>query len=157
MSLTVLERIQAKVADVLATGLPPLVSGVRVERNRDTQVQHFPTVNVLEGALDSGEESDRESTGATSYVLRVPIEMFVQTETSAALGPALNELYGRIVTLLKADRTLGGLAIDLREGASDPEIGRLPNQRPVGARELMIAISFWTAEDDPYAVGPGAA
>jgi hypothetical protein len=149
MSLTIREQIYAKLEEVLSTAL----MGVRVERNRDSAVQVFPTVVVIDGGQIRQEP---ESTGFNEYVMTPTIEGWVDGETQADLGPALNELYGQTVKALMADRKLGGLAIDMAEGPLEVDVSRRENQGPVAGFALDIEVRFWTAEDDPFELGPSA-
>lgn len=150
MSLTIRERILAKLVEVLATEL----TGVRVERNRDARVQEFPSIILIDGAQQPFEP---ESTGFNEYHLTATIEGYVQHEDQSELGPALNDLYGRAIKAVMADRSLGGIAIDTAEGFMDPpSIGRRENQQPTAMFSVEITVKFWTAENDPFELGPGA-
>lgn len=146
------EQIHEALEAVLAAALPPLFEGIRVERNRDAPTQKFPAVNVLDGG---NERVEPESTGFNEYTMTPAVEGYVQTERSEELGPAMNELYGQVILALMADRSLGGLAIDMAEGPMTVEIGRRENQGPVAGFRVEISVRFWTAEDNPYQLGPG--
>lgn len=153
MSDTIREQIHAKIADMLDDGLPTHFSGgITVERNRDAGVQRFPSVIVIDG---SQTRDQPESTGETLYTVFPIVEGHVQVETPAELGPALSELYGRVIQVLMADRKLGGLAIDMTEEELTVDIGRREGQRPAAAFSIDLEVKFCTAEDDPYEIGPG--
>ena len=62
---------------------------------------------------------------------------------------------GNIGLALMADRTLGDLAIDLREGElRDPEIDRTQGHRPFAAFSLAFEIDYFTDPSDPYQPAP---
>lgn len=66
--------------------------------------------------------------GAThrTYRLAARVVGSVATTTAAALGPALHALYARALAAVSVDRTLGGLAQDVREDADDDTEGGGP-------------------------------
>ena len=73
---------------------------------------------------------------------RINIDVHVVTKSSAPLrtaDPALVESYNRIM----ADRTLGGLALDIQEG--DTQRRRSAAERPVGAITKTYTVEFRTA------------
>jgi hypothetical protein len=142
------EQVIAALADRLAT-----LTGVRVERNRDREIE--PSMMPMLVIVDGGQSVDEGNSGIRRYVLRLAIEGYVAAATPAGLGLALSDLYARTVELLLADHTLGGIAVDLREGdLADPVIDREPGHRPIAGFELSIEVEYWTAPGDLTAPAP---
>ena len=138
---------------ILAAFLAQLqaIANVTAERNRVEPVEAFPSLLMIDG----GQSVTDENAGLKLHVLRVEVEGYVSTATSAELGPALSDLHGQTVLALMADRTLGDLAIDLREGElRDPEIDRTQGHRPFAAFSLAFEIDYFTDPDDPYQPAP---
>lgn len=152
--LTVRERIHAKLVELLASGLAEFFpEGIQVERNRDSAFQKFPAINVIETSEDT---EAPESTGFSGYVATVTIEGFVQVRTDAEIGPARNELLGRVQKVVMKNRQLQHLAIDITEGSKFFAESRRENQGPVAGFSVDFDIQYWTGEGDPYELGPGA-
>ena len=127
------------------------ISGVIVERNRVEPVTTFPTLIMIDG----GQTLSEENAGLKLYALRVDVEGYVQGVATADLGPALSDLYAQTVKSLMADRTLGDLAIDVREGEMrDPEIDRTQGHSPFAAFSLAFFIDHFTDPNDPYQPAP---
>ena len=127
------------------------IANVTVERNRVEPVEAFPSLLMMDG----GQSVSEENAGVKLHALRVDIEGYVSAATAAELGPALSDLHGQIVLALMADRTLGDLAIDLREGElRDPEIDRTQGHRPFAAFSLAFEIDYFTDPNDPYQPAP---
>lgn len=130
-----------------------LLAGVRVERNRDREIESSMMPMLV--VIDSGQSADDGNSGFRRYVLRLSIEGYVTAAAAAGIGPALSDLYARTVEQLLADHTLGGLAVDLREGdLADPVIDREPGHRPIAAFELSVEVEYWTAPGDLHAPAP---
>jgi len=127
------------------------IGNVTVERNRVEPVEEFPSLLMMDG----GQSVTEENAGVKLHSLRVELEGYVSAATSAELGPALSDLHGQTVLALMADRTLGDLAIDLREGEfRDPEIDRTQGHRPFAAFSLAFEIDYFTDPSDPYQPAP---
>ena len=127
------------------------IAGVTVERNRVEPVTAFPVLVMIDG----GQTPSEENSGLKLYALRVDVEGYVQAGTAAELGPALSDLYAQAVKALMADRTLGGLAIDVREGEMrDPEIDRTQGHGPFAAFSLGFVVDHLTDPNDPYQPAP---
>jgi hypothetical protein len=85
------------------------------------------------------------------YRLAVRVEGVLTRSDPETLGPALNALYGAALAAVLADRTLGGLAIDVAEGGGDDEdagglevdIARDPFAAAAGAFALHLGILHW--------------
>jgi hypothetical protein len=144
MSDTVRERVLAAFAAKVA-----LVSGVTVERNRDYNVTAFPALVVLDG----GQQAEDDNTGYTRYTMTVDVEGYVGAG-SLNVGNRLNELYGKMLACVMADRTLGGLAIDISEQELDISINREEGQARTGAFLATFSVEYFTAQGNPYVPGP---
>ena len=127
------------------------IANVAVERNRVEPVETFPFLLMIDG----GQSVTEENAGLKLHALRVEVDGYVGGATAAELGPALSDLYGQTVLTLMDDRTLGNLAIDLREGElRDPEIDRTQGHRPFAAFSLAFEIDYFTDPSDPYQPAP---
>ena len=127
------------------------IANVTVERNRVEPVETFPALLMIDG----GQSVTEENAGIKLHALRVEVEGYVGAATAADLGPALSDLHGQTVLALMADRTLGDLAIDLREGdLGDPEIDRTQGHRPFAAFSLAFEVDYFTDPNDPYQPAP---
>lgn len=139
-------REQCLVAFAAALGTMP---GVTVERNRTARVRRFPSAIVLDG----GQAPNTASTQVAFYTLRVSVEAWVTANADAGLGPGISGMYGKILAGALADPTLGGVAVDVREGEmSDPDIDREEGIGPTAAFEIGFEIDFLTAEGDASAL-----
>jgi len=146
MSTSIREQILAAFLVRLQT-----MANVTVERNRVEPVDAFPSLLMMDG----GQSVTEENAGIKFYILRVEVEGYVGAAASLLLGPALSDLHGQTVLALMADRTLGNLAIDLREGElRDPEIDRTQGHRPFAAFSLAFEIDYFTDPNDPYQPAP---
>jgi len=137
---------------VLAAFLQALqqVAGAAVERNRNREVaaESMPALVMLDGGQRRQDES-----GLARYVAEADVEGYVLAATDAALGPALNDLYARTVVAALADPTLGGLAVDVREGALDVSVVR-ETGKPAAGFSLAFEIEFFAAPANPFAPAP---
>ena len=126
------------------------LAGVTVERNRNREVtpEMMPALVLLEGG-----QRRQDETGLARYVAEADVEGYVLAATDAALGPTLNDLYARAVVAALADPTLGGLAVDVREGALDVMIVR-ESGKPAAGFSLTFEIEFFAAPADPFAPAP---
>ena len=154
MALSVREQILAAIATRLGT-VSGVVAVVRNRRN-DLNIEEFPGLVVLDGGHQA---ADDENAGFTRYILTVQVEGYVGAVNSvqlaeADLGPAISALYASSLAVLMADRTLGGLAVDLHEGALDVAIDREDGHPPAGGFMLEIIVDYFTKTADPFTVGP---
>jgi len=146
MPISIREQILAAFLARLQT-----IANVTVERNRVEPVEAFPSLLMMDG----GQSVSEENAGVKLHALRVDIEGYISAVTAAELGPALSDLHGLAILALMADRTLGNLAIDLREGdLRDPEIDRTQGHRPFAAFSLAFEIDYFTDPNDPYQPAP---
>ena len=77
------------------------------------------------------------------------IEAFVRAPTPAERDAAIDVLIAKILPVLEADRTLGGLCDDLREQA--PEIDDLEDEGAASDRAASIPIVLSYATSSPLA------
>ncbi len=94
------------------------------------------------------------------YLLAARIDGLVARASAEQLGPALNALYAQTLAAVLADPTLGGLAMDVREGVSEDtedtegasleiEVSREPFTAPTAAFGLHLSIPYWVPEGSP--------
>jgi len=126
------------------------VAGATVERNPNREVT--PDMMPALVMLDGGQRRQDES-GLARYVVEADVEGYVLAATDAALGAALNDLYARTVVAALADPSLGGLAVDVREGALDVSVVR-ETGKPAAGFSLTFEIEFFAAPADPFAPAP---
>ncbi len=148
MPTTVREQCLAAFYTVLSG-----IAGVTTYRNRRREVPHaaMPAFVQVDGGHD--EPSD-DNSGRTTYQLQVSVEGFVTADTDALLGPALSDHHGKLVSAVLADRTLGGLAIDVREGPMVADLDRSEGSAPAMAFNCTFTVDYWTVPGDPYTVAP---
>jgi hypothetical protein len=141
--------IREQVLAAFFTALQQIV-GVTVERNRNREVtpEMMPALVMLDGGQRRQDES-----GLARYVAEADVEGYVLASSDAGLGPALNDLYARTVVAALADHTLGGVAIDVREGALDVMIVREAG-KPAAGVSLTFEIEFFAAPADPFVPAP---
>ena len=120
------------------------ITGLSVERSRDHAVTpaDCPLLVIHPGVR---EQRTRVS-GLGVWVVPVVIEGWVKASADSGLGPASNDLYGRAVEALEADKTLGGAAFDLRERGLETALDRIAGHRAVMVFELNVELRVQTAE-----------
>jgi hypothetical protein len=145
-SLTLRERIMQQVVSTLTTAL----SGVQVDRGRDTPVETYPSVVVVEGS----HTIEHDNHGAESVFMDFGCELYIESATTAALNPALNALYGAVVAALLADPSVNNLAFFLAETTMDaPEPLRGEGQAPTMGATVGFTVQYYRAEGDPFSLG----
>ncbi|MCA6305662.1 MAG: hypothetical protein IM628_12725 [Phenylobacterium sp.] len=146
MTLTVRERILADL--YAAIDAVPAVTAYR-NRRKPVEAARLPALVLTDG--DHG-EADRSLTRAEMFELRVAIEGLVRDTTDAAIGPALNALYGQTVAAIMADPTRGGLAHDTIEQGLAVDFDRGEGGQPVASFRLDVTVRYMTRPGDPYTV-----
>lgn len=151
MPTPVTEQVIAKIITTLEalrtlTGVPEM-HDLLVERNRDTEVSHFPTIVVVDGNWDPDEDSFH---GATVYTMEVGVECYLQAETHAELGRKMSVFHAEVVKAMLADVTLGGLTQNVTELAGFRDLDRTAGRTPQGGISVNFAVSYWTESGDPY-------
>ncbi len=147
MALSIRERILQAIVTALQT-----IDGVEVLRNEPMSTEADGTPRLI--VQDGGQSANEETYGATAYTLRAAVDGRVWAASGENPGTAMNALYVQAMAALFADRTLGGLAIDLREGAMDEPALDGETGNAIGAFRVAIEIDFWTKSNDPTALGP---
>lgn len=123
------------------------IAGLIVERNRDTPVQEFPTLVIIDGQ----QSPSYDDTGITRYDMEVFVEGYVRA-ASNDLGTANNALYGAVLKKTMEDITLGGLCFDIRERDMLPDINRNEGEKPEAGFSLLLSVSYLTKEGDPFSL-----
>lgn len=133
-------------------------TAVTVYRNRRKPVpmDRWPALILHDGGHAPPDDGQ---TFASQYRLEVTLEGLVGatsslTMTEAELGPALSDLYAAARDAAFADRTLGGLAIDMHEGALSVDTDRGEGKAPAGRLELGLTIDYWNQQASAYLAGP---
>lgn len=154
MAFSVREQVLAALVTLLE-GLEGAdgIYNLRVERNRDAPVTHYPTLVVY----DSDQSAETDTHGYTRYLMQVEIEGYVKIEADEGdtnVGTKMNAMYAKLVETLNSDRTLGGKCVDVNELDTEfvPNMGE--GQAPAGGFRLALAVEYWTAEGDPFTSGP---
>jgi hypothetical protein len=128
------------------------VYGLKVERNRDTEVTTFPFLVQVDG---DHEVDEGFATGIDRYLMTVTVEGYGQApQQGETVQGKLDQLYGKVVQALAADHTLSGLAVDVEEQSLDFDIDRVDGHQPGGAFSAAFRVEFWTKQGDPFTVGP---
>lgn len=125
------------------------LDGLLVERNRDTEVQEYPSLIMIDGRQTPIESA---LAGSILYDLEVEIEGHValaEGEGDVNIGTKLNELYALVMQALREDHTFGDLATNLTEGEMLRDIARSAGHSPTAAFSLMVTIQFETQDQDP--------
>ena len=109
------------------------IAGITVERNRDIEVQEFPTAIVTGG----DETGDDEVMNATLVVkMTILVEVYVR---GAAVDTQLNAWRASIKDAIAADPTLSGKAVHTRyRGMDEPE----PVTEDVDEAHLVAELGF---------------
>jgi hypothetical protein len=139
--------------------LLPAVPGLAVFRNRTKGIT-APALNVQDGP----QQKDSSIVAMQRTVMSVAIAGYVEATSDEEIGPALNDLYGRVIDALEADVTLSadlsgnGPAFDLREGGLDVDLGTdadgAPLETPAGWFYLTVEIEFTTRQGGSGQLAP---
>jgi hypothetical protein len=101
---------------------------------------------------DNGDVPRADFAGADQYDLTVTVEVL---HDSADTTTTVDALRTQVIATLMADRTVGGLAVDLRRGpASELDPLHVEGAAPWSAVSLAFTILYWTAEGDPERLAP---
>lgn len=146
MALTVRERVLAAFFAKLKA-LESSVYDLKVERNRDTEVTHFPTLVQVDRPV----RAERIFSGTITYTATIEVEGYVQDNADGKTREErLDELYGKVVAGITSAPTLGGLAVDAIELDLDTLPDRAVGHMAGGALLCAFEVTFETAEGDPY-------
>lgn len=130
---------------------------LKVHRNRRAQLDE-PNSLALEDGPQSTQADD--STGFKIHLAQPTIEGYVTAPTDAEIGPAINELYGKIVAAIELDGTLADLAggeqpgdgpaIDCLEAGLKVQIVKNADAKQAEAFfDLEYSVEYTTAQGDP--------
>lgn len=148
MPTPIREQALAAFEAALIAGL----TAIPVERNRSRAIPEDAAKYVL--VFDGPQIKVSDETGVDVYRMTVSVEGYIRVKGDALAGPALNELYADVVVAATADLTLGGIAVDVREG-NMPDAYIDPDATlATMAFELEFEIDYMTKQDDPYTLGP---
>lgn len=151
-----MNSVREQVLQAFKTALDGAASAsVVVDRNRDIPVELTTSTSWIV-MVDGGQEPDVETgPGYKQIALGVDVEMFAATASHGGLAAALDALYVAVVQSALADRTLGGLAVDITEGElTDPILDRSEGIGPTIAASLSFSIDYWVDVDDPTIAAP---
>lgn len=135
-----------------ASAIDTALSTVTVERNRAKDVPVDSTSYVV--IMDGPQYIAQDEVGKKVYTTTPTVSIYSRSTTSSAAVTALNALYANMLTAALADYSLGGKAIDVREGDMqdvfiDPEASK-----PTVAASVTFEIDYQTKPLDPYTLGP---
>lgn len=145
MTDTVRETIvQAWVAALSA------IDGVTVERNRRVPISDAEVADKAFLAPFEGDEQDvTEYTGEDAYALPLIVQGAVKGSGPAA-ATAANNLRGKVIRALFADRTLGGKCRDLVLDNNGEPIGLPVDSSEIEGFIAAFIVSYATKEGDPF-------
>lgn len=114
-----------------------------VERRYKTpmQVTQFPALLVLEGPGSTLEIMGVD--GMFEHKFAVLVYGYVQGDDVLSRSTWLERLWDDVITVLQANRTLGGLAADITMGAQETDEGEL---EPLGAFVQTLAVIIYESK-----------
>lgn len=146
------EQVLAALKARLET-LLPAVSGLAVYRNRRSPMA-APALDVRDGS----QQTDSGNVQMKRNLMSVTVAGYVEANSDDEIGPALNDLYGRVIDVLEADTSLGGVAFDLREQGLDVDLETnadgAPLEKPAAWFYLSIDIEFTTSQGGSGQLAP---
>jgi hypothetical protein len=146
------ERVLAALKLQLET-LVPGMPGLSVFRNR-TKGMPAPALNVQDGS----QQTDTGIVQMKRNTVTATIAGYVEAATDEEIGPAVNDLYGRVIDALEANTSLGGVAFDLRELGLEVDLGTdadgAPLETPAGWFYLTVEIEFTTRQGGSDQLAP---
>jgi hypothetical protein len=151
MADTIREQVLAAFFTVINTAVPVAIPGTGVERNRSRPIPIDSDSFVI--LFDGPQLITSDETCNTRYTLDVEAEGYARAATDLLLGPAVNQLYGQLVKAALSDHSLGGLAIDVREGNMQDIYIDDEASKPTGAFPITFSIQFSTVGGDPFTIG----
>lgn len=145
--LPLIERMM----EILEANLQAGLSGVHVERNRDIEIDIYPSVILMDG----GHEVDTENHGIDDIFSEFHVELYVNRNAVENLGTTLIKLYGDVTKIILADREIGGLALHVEELRRDtPEVVRREGQAGTNSTTVDYEIHYHRRPGDPFTLGP---
>lgn len=136
-----LDAVSAALAAI--TGVPDL----KVEDNRDAEVEHFPTLIVQ----DDPESVASRVTASTLKTIDVQVDVYVAAPTTAQLRGAFDLVYGKVLQALENLGSPNGVISDVRHTAtSAPDADMRDGASPSWACAMVFELDYWVADGDPY-------
>jgi hypothetical protein len=144
--------IREQILEAMKAALIAALPDARIQRNADRPAEHDrrPWLNLIDGSQPPPSE---ETAGFKEYAMSVMLEGLVEQGDADNPGTSVVQLYADALAALMVDRSVGGLAQDVVEGACDLAIDR-ESSAPGGSFTLDLTITFWTRSDDPTQLGP---
>lgn len=133
-------------AGLAADGGPAIAT---IERNRRPENQKFPAVFQVDVDQD---DDIREELSVDRITATVLLEGQVQAETDADLGPALNLLEARVITVAFANPLLDGIAVNMTRGSVERAMDR-EGSTPTASFSAALMIEFSTESGKPFVIG----
>ena len=123
------------------------IAGLVVERNRRDEVAAFPRIVQRDG----GHAVAPDAVGYERLTITVDLELYVRVAAGVDYGEKLNELYAAAVEALCADRTLGGLALELLQiGMSTPAVDTTDTSTKTAVATATFEVEVLQSRDTPY-------
>lgn len=146
------DSVRERVLAAMLTALEGITSvyGLdgHVHRNLEAEVEHFPTLILVDG----DEQADEENfNGFCQCFMTVAVEGHVRLEGGSAtnIGSAINALYAATEAALLADRTLGGVAVNILKQGCEVDVNRGTGQQPQGAFAATYTVQYFHRSGDP--------
>jgi hypothetical protein len=134
--------IQALMGRLSTVGIP-----VYRERRSPLTENALPALVLFDEG--NGAPDFSVSSLVAAFEMTVAVELYCRGTSDAAAAAARNDLYGRVM-LAVADGTLGGLSIDIAEGAFSPQTDPTPGAPGITGWRLELTVSYETVAGDPY-------
>ena len=137
------ERIMARVQQALQT-----LSGYTVKRMPQYPIGADACPAIVQ--IDGAEEEPEPYSGQLLHTASVTLLLDARGED---IGTAINAVLRDAWAALIADRTLGGIATDVRRTyVSEPFLDREEGGPLIAMRTVEFEIDYWTDEDDPTVI-----
>lgn len=158
MTVAIREQVVRAFAASLAGLTDQYGDAVNVFRGRDTQVSEFPALVIEEGAENGIERSYGQIDLTMTLTVYGYVSMTADEGDVDAAGADYEaektDLYARTVQAVMADRTLGGLAVDIRFLSMTPDIA-MDAGTQAGTLTIVFEVDYWTDADNPYSQTTG--
>lgn len=151
MADAIVEQVLAAFATAVETSVEAAIAGSVVERNRSRPVAESHDNFVV--LLDGPSRILSDNTCSTHYEIDVDVVGHARAASDAALGQAVNNLYGEVAKAALADHTLGGLTIDVQESDVIERYVDDEADKPTGSFQMQFNLQFSTAYGDPFTLG----
>jgi len=126
---------------------------INIFRGRDTQVSEFPALVIEEGAEQAREPSYPRLDLTMTLTVYGYVSMDADEGDVDGAGAdheaEKTDLYARALQAVMADRTLGGLADDVRFLSMTPEIA-MDAGTQAGTLTIVFEVDYWTSDSNPF-------